>query len=171
MNEESASYIQNLIKTYKTLTMKKIILSIAILLALTGSSFAKTNGTISERVFASFKNDFRQASEVKWDVTSSYILATFQMDRDVLYAYYDFQGNMIGLVHNILTTALPVHLQKDIKKHYSNYWVSELFQVTNDDGVYYYIQLKNADETIVLSTEGTNSWHRYAVPRNKITKL
>ncbi len=114
---------------------------------------------------------FVRHPNVKWDVTSSYILATFQMDRDVLYAYYDFQGNMIGLVHNILTTALPVHLQKDIKKHYSNYWVSELFQVTNDDGVYYYIQLKNADETIVLSTEGTNSWHRYAVPKNKITKL
>ncbi len=151
--------------------MKKIILSIAILLALTGSSFAKTNSTINERVFASFKSDFSQASDVKWDVTSSYIMATFQLDKDILYAYYDFKGNLIGLVHNILTSSLPVHLQKDIKKHYSNYWVSELFQVTNDDGVYYYIQLRNADETIVLTTEGSNSWHRYAVPKSKITKL
>ncbi len=151
--------------------MKKIILSIAILLALTGTSFAKTTTKINERVFASFKNDFNQASDVKWDVTSSYIMATFQLDRDIMYAYYDFQGNLIGLVHNILTSSLPVHLQKDIKKHYANYWVSELFQVTNDDGVYYYIQLKNADETIVLSTEGSNGWHRYAVPKNKRTNL
>jgi len=151
--------------------MKKIILSIAILLALTGSSFAKTNGNINERVFASFKNDFHQATEVKWNVTSSYILATFQLDKEFLYAYYDFQGNLIGLVHNILTSSLPVHLQRDIKKHYANYWVSELFQVTNDDGVFYYIQLKNADETIVLSTEGTNGWHRYALPKHKTTNL
>ncbi len=78
---------------------------------------------------------------------------------------------MIGLVHNILTSSLPVQLQKDIKKHYANYWVSELFKVTNDDGVYYYIQLKNADETVVLSTEGTNGWHRYAVPKSKTTNL
>src|ERR1700687_4044264 len=121
--------------------MKKIILSIAILLALTGTSFAKPNSNINERVYASFKNDFHQASEVKWDITSSYIMATFQLDKEILYAYYDFQGNMIGLVHNILTTSLPVHLQKDIKKHYANYWVSELFQVTSEEGVYYYIQL------------------------------
>jgi hypothetical protein len=147
--------------------MKKIILSIAILMALTASSFAKSTTKINERVFASFKNDFRQATEVKWEVTSSYILATFQLDKDVLYAYYDFQGNMIGLVHNILTSKLPVHLQNDIKKHYANYWVSELFQVTSEEGVYYYVQLKNADETIVLSTEGTNGWHRYALPKNK----
>ena len=151
--------------------MKKIILSIAILLALTDASFANPNSNIKERVFASFKNDFHQASEVKWDITSSYIMATFQLDKEILYAYYDFQGNMIGLVHNILTTSLPVHLQKDIKKHYANYWVSELFQVTSEEGVYYYIQLKNADETIVLSTEGTNGWHRYALPKNKSTNL
>jgi hypothetical protein len=151
--------------------MKKIILSIAILLAITGAAFAKSTTKIDERVYASFKNDFHQASEVKWNVTSSYILATFQLDKQTLYAYYDFQGNLIGLVHNILTSSLPVHLQKDIKKHYANYWVSELFQITNEDGVYYYIQLKNADETIVLSTEGTNGWHRYAVPNNKSTNL
>ncbi len=151
--------------------MKKIILSIAILLALTGTSFAKPTTKINERVFASFKNDFYQASEVKWDVTSSYIMATFQLDKDIMYAYYDFQGNLIGVVHNILTSSLPVQLQKDIKKHYANYWVSDLFKVTNDDGVYYYIQLKNADETIVLTTEGTNGWHRYAVPKNKTTNL
>jgi hypothetical protein len=146
--------------------MKKIILSIAILLALTGTSFAKPNININESVYASFKNDFHQASEVKWNVTSSYIMASFQLDKQTLYAYYDFQGNMIGLVHNILTTSLPAHLQKDIKKHYTNYWVSELFQITTEEGVYYYIQLKNADGTIVLSTEGTNGWHRYAVPNN-----
>ena len=151
--------------------MKKIILSIAILLALTGTSFAKSTTKIDERVFASFKNDFHQATEVKWEVTSSYIMATFQLDKDILYAYYDFQGNMIGLVHNILTSELPVHLQKDIKKHYANYWVSELFQVTSEEGVYYYVQLKNADETIVLSTEGANGWHRYALPKNKSTNL
>ncbi len=151
--------------------MKKIILSIAILLALTGTSFAKTTTKINECVFASFKNDFYQASEVKWDVTSSYIMATFQLDKDIMYAYYDFQGNLIGVVHNILTSSLPVQLQKDIKKHFANYWVSDLFKVTNDDGVYYYIQLKNADETIVLTTEGTNGWLRYAVPKNKTTNL
>ena len=69
-----------------------------------GSSFAKPNGSINDRVFASFQKDFHQASDVKWDVTSNYVMATFQMDNEALFAYYDFQGNLIGLVHHMLTS-------------------------------------------------------------------
>ena len=93
------------------------------------------------------------------------------MGNETQIAYYDFQGNLIGVVHHMLTSALPADLSKDIKKRYSNYWVSELFQITNVDGVYYYIQLKNADETIVLSTEGSYGWLRYAMPKNKTAQL
>ncbi len=151
--------------------MKKFILSIAVLLALTCTSFAKSPAGINDRVFASFQKEFNKASEVKWTVTGNYIMATFQLDKQVMFAYYDFQGNMVGLVHHMLTSDLPADLQKDIRKHYSNFWVSSLFQVSNDDGVTYYIQLKNADESIVLSSDGINGWHRYSVPKNKATNL
>jgi hypothetical protein len=69
------------------------------------------------------------------------------------------------VVRHILTSSLPEDLSRDIKKHYSEYWVSELFQVTSEQGSFYYIQLKNADETVVLTTEGTDSWHRYSVAK------
>jgi len=146
--------------------MKKTILSIAIGLAVISTSFAKASDNINDRAIASFQKDFHKASEVRWSASSNYVMAAFQMDNETQYAYYDFQGNLIGVVHHMLTSSLPADLSKDIKKRYSNYWVSELFQVTSDQGVYYYIQLKNADETIVLSTEGTNGWHRFAIPRN-----
>jgi hypothetical protein len=151
--------------------MKKTILSIAIVLALFSTAFANHPSTVTERARASFQKDFYQASEVNWTETNNYVLATFLLDKETLFAYYDFQGNLIGLVHHILTTSLPVNLRKDIKKHYADYWVSELFEVTREDGVYYYIQLKNPDETIVLSTEGTNGWYRYSMPKNKKTDL
>jgi hypothetical protein len=148
--------------------MKKTILSIAIVLALFSTAFANHPGVVNDRAVASFQKDFNKASDVRWAETNNYVMATFQMDKETLFAYYDFQGNLIGLVHHILTTSLPENLRKDIKKHYSSYWVSELFQITSDQGVYYYIQLKNADETLVLTTEGTNGWHRFAMPKNKI---
>ena len=146
--------------------MKKTILTIAIGLAVIGTSFAKAADNINDRAIASFQKDFHKASEVHWSANSNYVMAAFQMDNETQYAYYDFQGNLIGVVHHMLTSSLPADLSRDIKKRYSNYWVNELFQVTSDQGVYYYIQLKNADETIVLSTEGTNGWHRFAMPRN-----
>jgi hypothetical protein len=150
--------------------MKKIILSMAIVLALFSSAFAAKTGT-KELAVAAFQKDFHKASDVRWAVTENYVQATFSMDKETMYAYYDFQGNLIGVIHHILTTGLPENLSKDIKKRYGNYWVSELFEVTSDDGVFYYVQLKNADETIVLSTEGTNGWHRYAVPKSMTSNL
>jgi len=144
--------------------MKKIILSLAIGLAVFSSAFAKPDAT--DRAIASFQKDFSQASDVSWASTSNYVLATFSMDNQTQFAYYDFQGNLIGIVHHILTSSLPADLSKDIKKRYSNYWVSELFQITTDEGVYYYIRLKNANETIALTTEGTNGWHRFPLPKN-----
>lgn len=151
--------------------MKKIILSMAIVLALFSSAFAGHTGNTKELAVAAFQKDFHKASDVRWAVTDNYVQATFSMDKETLYAYYDFQGNLIGLVHHILTTSLPENLRKDIKKHYNNYWVSELFEVTSDAGVYYYVQLKNANETLVLSTEGTNGWHRYTMPKSATTNL
>ena len=166
MIEKPASYLtdinQQLIKHLK---MKKIILSLAIGLAVFTTAFAKPD-SINDRAVAAFQKDFHKASDVSWASTSNYVMATFMMDNETQIAYYDFQGNLIGVVHHMLTSDLPADLSKDIKKRYSNYWVSELFQITTDEGVYYYIRLKNADETIALTTEGGNGWHRFALPKN-----
>ncbi len=47
-----------------------------------------------------------------------------------------------------------------------DYWVTELFQVNSEDSTNYYIQFKNADETIVLSTDGFDQWHLYSQNKN-----
>ena len=150
--------------------MKKIILSIAIGLAVFSTAFAKPN-SINDRAVAAFQKDFNKASDVSWASTSNYEMATFMMDNETQFAYYDFQGNLIGVVHHMLTSGLPANLSKDIKKRYSNYWVSELFQITTDEGVHYYIRLKNADETIAMTSEGGNGWQRFALPKNTKTGL
>jgi hypothetical protein len=149
--------------------MKKIILSAAIMLALFSAAFANYPDKITDRVTASFHKDFISASALRSDVINNHVRVTFQENNETRYAYYDFQGNLIGVVQHILTVNLPKELLKDIKKHYSNYWVTELFQVNTDDGVYYYLQLTNADETVVLNSEGTNGWHRYM--SNKASNL
>lgn len=145
--------------------MKKTIFIFAIGLTLFSSVFANAPEKSTNRALASFVKQFHQASDVIWSSNSNYIMAAFEIDHQTQFAYYDFQGNLVGVVHHILTSSLPTDLSQDIRKNYSGYWVSELFQVSSEEGDCYYIQLKNADETIVLSTEGTGSWHRYTVPK------
>jgi hypothetical protein len=145
--------------------MKKIILSIAIGLAMFSTAFAKHPVYVSSRAMSAFQKDFKKVSNVSWTETNEYVRATFIMNKETLFAYYDYQGNLIGLAHNILTTSLPENLQKDLKKYYGSYWVSDLVHVSNDNGDYYYIRLKNAEESIVLSTEGSDGWHVYKMPK------
>jgi hypothetical protein len=141
--------------------MKKLILSSAIMLALFSMAFANRPDNITDRAAASFQKDFYKTSEVKSEVINDHVRVTFSQDNVTKYAYYNFQGELIGVVQHILTSSLPKDLQEDIKKHYAKYWVTELFQVTTEEGVYYYLRLTNADENVVLSTEDTNGWHRY----------
>jgi len=147
--------------------MKKIILSTVILLALFSSAFAAGPDNITDRASASFHRDFHKAAQIRSEVINQHVRVTFSQDNETKYAYYDFQGNLVGVVQHILTSSLPEDLQEYIGKHYSNYWVTELFQVSTDDGVYYYLQLTNADENIVLSTEGSNGWHLYMTAKTK----
>jgi hypothetical protein len=146
--------------------MKKTILSIAILLTAFSAAFASPFDSYNKNAVSSFQKDFKSASDVSWSETPRYLRVSFHFEKQNLYAYYDAQGNLVGLVHHMLTTSLPDNLQKQIKKNYSGYWVSELFQVTFDDGAYYFVELKNADQTIVLSTDGSDSWHTYFKKNN-----
>ena len=171
MIEEPASYLSETNqKTYKTFIMKKTILSIAILLSVFSTAFANRPDSFNKKnALTSFQRDFKSASDVSWSETPRFMRVNFHFDKQNLYAYYDIQGNLIGLVHHMLTTSLPEDLQKQIKKEYSGYWVSELFQVTFEDATYYFIELKNADETIVLTTEGSERWHTYYQKNNSET--
>ncbi|MEJ0081678.1 MAG: hypothetical protein WDM78_12205 [Puia sp.] len=55
------------------------------------TAFAKPD-SINDRAVASFQKDFHKASDVSWASTSNYVMATFMMDNETQFAYYDFQG-------------------------------------------------------------------------------
>ena len=142
--------------------MKKIFLSAAVILTMFSAAFANAPDKATDRASASFRKDFIKAATLHSEVINNHVRFTFQENNETRYAYYDFQGNLIGVVQHILTSSLPEDLQKDIKKHYTNYWVTELFQVTNENGLSYYIQLTNSEETIVLNSEDGFGWQRYS---------
>jgi hypothetical protein len=146
--------------------MKKIILSAAIMLALFSAAFANYPDKVTDRATASFHKDFIKASALHSEVINNHVRVMFQENNETRYAYYDFQGNLVGVVQHMLTSSLPEDLQREIRKNYSNYWVTELFQVSTPDCVSYYIQLTNADETIVLNSEDGYGWHRYMTKKS-----
>ena len=135
------------------------MLTLAIVVS-TLSAFA-VEEKVSTRVLDAFKNEFNTAKEVEWTVGNTYYMATFTYNDKYVFAYYNMEGTLLGLSHYISTAELPMTLQNNLKKNYSDYWVSDLFEVAKNGRTEYYVTLENADKKIVLQSSDSNDWDDY----------
>ncbi len=139
--------------------MKKMILALAILVSSVSAFASEVN--VNEKVKNAFKTEFTNASEVAWSQGDNYYKATFNYNGTYLFAFYNEEGELLALSRYISPTTLPFILQKELKKNYKGYWVSDLFEASKNSGTSYYITLENADTRIVLKSTG-NSWDMYS---------
>lgn len=143
----------------------------ALTMGMTTSSFAnpgKPNpegDKVAPVVLKSFENTFTNAQEVDWSVSSNFYKVVFNMNGQYVTAFYSNTGSLMGLTRNISTTQLPLSLQAELKKEYSEYWISDLFEVANDEGTYYYVTLENSDTKIVLKGSANSEWSTYQKSR------
>ncbi len=150
--------------------MKKTILATALILmvGLTGA-FANNGEEINQKVAASFSKDFETAKNVQWQRQKDYEKATFSLNNQVLFAYYNENGELLAVIRNILSENLPISLYADIRKNYSEFWISDLFEMASEDQTSYYISLEKSDETLILKSVDLNQWVVYKkIKRNII---
>jgi hypothetical protein len=160
--EKTKPILKNLINNKK---MKRVILSIATVLMMGLSSFANVNvngNEVNQQAVQSFKKDFVNATGVTWEQTADYVKATFRLNDQVLFAYYNTNGELQAVVRNIVSDQLPISLLTELKKNYSGYWISDLFEIASNDETSYYVTLENSDKKIVLKSEGTSNWGQFA---------
>lgn len=142
--------------------MQKIILSIATVLMMSAGAFAantnKNEDNVNQQAIASFKKDFASASDIMWEQKVGYSKATFSLNGEILFAYYDNDGQLTAVVRNITSEQLPINLLTTMKKEYDGYWISDLFEVASGDQTTYYVTLENSDKKVVLRSRGADSW-------------
>jgi hypothetical protein len=121
--------------------------------------FANNEETINQRAVNSFKKEFANAQDVNWVSSKDYVKATFKLNDQVMFAYYDHTGELLVITRNILSNQLPIHLLSGMKKDYQNYWITDLFELlSTENGTSYYVTLENADQKIVLKSTGSSGW-------------
>jgi hypothetical protein len=140
--------------------MKRTIFTLALSLILGTASFANNEETINQKASESFKKEFAQAKDVSWQKAGEMVKATFTLNDRVLFAYYSESGDLIAITRNITTDQLPISLQTSMRKNYSGYWVSDLFEMVSGGQTNYYITLENADHKVVLKSEDFGSWSK-----------
>jgi hypothetical protein len=141
--------------------MKKILFVLGFL-AIVGFSNAYPSERVSPKVLSSFKSEFSNATDVQWETGNNYFRATFSMNDQRVFAYYSIEGELISVARYISSVQLPVNLFANLKNDYNKYWISDLFEVSNSEGVHYYVTLENADTKLVMKSSNGGSWVTYS---------
>jgi hypothetical protein len=141
--------------------MKKIVFVFGFLAAVT-MSYAYPSEKVSPKVLASFHSDFSTATDVEWETGNNYFRAAFSINEQRAFAYYDLEGQLISIARYISSFQLPFNLFSHLKNQYSNYWISDLFEVSNEEGLHYYVTLETAETKQVLRSSNGGSWISYS---------
>ena len=139
--------------------MKKIIIMLAIAISSLTAFAGEEN--VSSTVLNSFNKQFTGAKEVQWTTTNDYYKAAFVYNGQNVNVFYQLDGGLIAMTRNISSLELPISLQTNLKNNYSKYWISDLFEVSNNEGTSYYITIENAETKIILKSNDTGKWHNY----------
>jgi hypothetical protein len=143
--------------------MKKMILSLAAVITMGYSVFANGNDNVAtQQARDAFKKDFATASDIRWEQKNNFLKATFSLNGQILTAYYFSNGDLQAVVRNITSDQLPINLLTSLRKDYSEYWITDLFEMSSNGMTTYYVSIENSDKKIVLKSDDLSSWEIYS---------
>jgi hypothetical protein len=144
--------------------MKAILIAVALLAGTYTKSFANEGGTVDPAVLKSFKSTFASATDVDWSYSKELYKAVFFLDGRAITAYYNIDGTLAVFTRHITSATLPVILQTALKNTYKDKWIADVYEVTSEAGVEYYVTLEDADSKLVLKSNGS-FWNTFQKSR------
>ena len=141
--------------------MKKMMLALGLIVTMGITSAFAGEEKISAKVLEAFKSEFSTATDVSWVTGSNYYRAAFTNYDSKIFAYYSMDGELLSVSRYISSLQLPLNLLTKLKNDYNNYWISDLFEVSNREGTHYYVTVENADTAIMLKSANGSDWEKY----------
>ena len=141
--------------------MKSLLIAFTFFATLFTQPGSAKERDVTPSVIKSFQTTFATAKDVTWTAGDHLYKAQFEFNAQVVTAFYSPEGNLLAVTRNITTHQLPMTLQTDLKKGNETAWISNLFELTNDEGTAYFATLETADSKVVLKSNG-QSWSTYS---------
>jgi len=139
--------------------MKKVLMTLAIAISSIVAFAGEEN--VSKDVLNSFNKEFNGAKEVRWTTGADFYKAVFVLNDQYITAFYNKDGEFLGMTRNISSLNLPLKLQSKIRSEYTEYWITDLFELSDNDGTHYYITVENADSKVLLKSSDNTDWNIY----------
>jgi hypothetical protein len=145
-------------------SFNQIALTAVLLLTLGVTTSFAANG--NDQATISFHKEFKHAEVLSTDDGKDYTKITFKMNGAILNAFYNEKGELLAITHNIRCTELPLTLLMQIKQYYTNYWITDCFEIDTNGTTNYYITVENSDTKLTLRSNESD-WETYS----RITKI
>lgn len=130
--------------------MKKLFIAALIVVAAGTSAFAADVFKVDYKVKSSFEARFAGAQNVVWSAKETFIKAAFTMAEENVEAFFDGEGELIGLSRKVDLKKLPLNAIQKIKKDYASYQVSEAIEFDRDGDKSYYVSLEDGAKKQIL---------------------
>ncbi|HEX2607886.1 MAG TPA: hypothetical protein VHK91_10925 [Flavisolibacter sp.] len=140
--------------------MKQLLLLITLIGSMSMRAKATDKDIIPFATIQSFQKKFSNAKEVSWSESRELYKADFLLNGQYVSAYFTADGNFFAAAKKIVSTQLPFLLSAELKEKFADYWISDLMEVSTEDGVTYYVTLEDADNRVVLQSFG-RSWSNF----------
>ena len=154
----NTKYHQHLKRSIMTVGKKVTIIALMVI-TIASSAFAGDN-TLDFKGADAFKKSFPQASEVSYTVKKEFTEVNFTWHNLKLQAFFDRQGNYIGLSREISVKDLPLSYVIEINRQYKGFDITEAIEFDHsENGLSYYVTVVKADRKYVLNvaTDGSIS--------------
>lgn len=131
--------------------MKKLLfIAAATLVSLTSFATPKPGADVHVKAVKHFEVNFKHANAIEWKTTKEFTKATFLLDGEKCNAFYDAEGNALGMSKAVSSRTLPKNAMKTIEKKYKDYAMIEAIEFQNDSERCYYVSMDNEKKTDVL---------------------
>jgi hypothetical protein len=141
--------------------MRSFLIALTMMASVVSKADTPVKDIVTPAVLQSFQTSFSNAREVSWTaVGSDMYKASFTFNGQYITAFYNTEGSLVALTRNISSNQLPIKLQAALQTSESG-WISDLFEISNDEGTTYYVTVENADHKVVLKSTDNTSWSVY----------
>jgi hypothetical protein len=121
---------------------------------------AKNSDDVSQTVKNSFQAEFGTQSNILWNQTDNFDVASFEMEGQSMNAYFTKDGALEGRSFLIKWTELPFKAQVNIVQRYKDYEVNRVFVFRGesfDNLGNYFVSLSKDDRTILVQVNETGN--------------
>lgn len=123
------------------------------------------NNNVRKNVLTSFNHRFVHAIWISWSKAGNFVKASFKLNGQYMFAYFNDMGELMDTARNIVTTQLPINSQLRIVAAFPSGWVTELFEFATEEDTVYFITTEIAGQSILLKSAGNVSWTTYRKTR------